>query len=51
MDTHNIKPNINYRKLLEENTLMEKVNKQSRKQTEMRVNKNYITQNIIGIIK
>jgi hypothetical protein len=33
MDTHNIKPNINYRKLLEENTLMEKVNKQTNKQT------------------
>jgi hypothetical protein len=47
MDTHNIKPNINYRKLLEENTLMEKVNKQ----TKMRVNKNYITQYIIRTIK
>jgi hypothetical protein len=33
MDTHNIKPKINYRKLLEENTLMEKVNKQANKQT------------------
>jgi hypothetical protein len=28
MDKHNIKPKINYMKLLEENTLMEKVNKQ-----------------------
>jgi hypothetical protein len=43
MDTHNIKPKINYRKLLEENTLMEKVNKQTSKQTKMRGNKNYIT--------
>jgi cell division protein FtsL len=31
MDTHNIKPNTNYRKLLEENTLMEKVNKRTNK--------------------
>jgi hypothetical protein len=31
MDTHNIKLKINYRKLLEENTLMEKVNKQANK--------------------
>jgi hypothetical protein len=47
MDTHNIKQKINYGKLLEENTLMEKVNKQTSKQTKMRGNKNYITQNII----
>jgi hypothetical protein len=45
MDTHNIKPYINYRKLLEENSLVETVNKQ----TKMRGNKNYITQNIIII--
>jgi hypothetical protein len=32
MDKHNIKPKMNYRKLLEENTLMEKVNKQTNKQ-------------------
>jgi hypothetical protein len=51
MDTHNIKPHINYRKLLEENTLMEKVNKQTSKRTKMRVNKNYITQYIISTIK
>jgi hypothetical protein len=31
MDKHNIKSKINYRKLLEENTLMEKVNKQTNK--------------------
>jgi hypothetical protein len=31
MDTHNIKPYINYRKLLEENTLMETLNKQTNK--------------------
>jgi hypothetical protein len=51
MDTYNIKPHINYRKLLEENTLMEKVSKQTTKQTKMRVNKNYITQYIIRTIK
>jgi hypothetical protein len=33
MDKHNIKPKINYRKLLEEIALMEKVNKQTSKQT------------------
>jgi hypothetical protein len=32
MDKHNIKSKINYRKLVEENTLMEK-NKQINKQT------------------
>jgi hypothetical protein len=42
MDKHNIKPKKNYRKLMEENTLMEKVNKQ----TKLRGNKNYVTQNI-----
>jgi hypothetical protein len=31
MDTHYIKPKINYRKLLKDNTLMEKVNKQTNK--------------------
>jgi hypothetical protein len=31
MDTHNIKPKINYSKLLEENKLMEKVNTQTNK--------------------
>jgi hypothetical protein len=41
MDTHNLKPNINYRKLLEE------VNKQASNKG----NKNYITQNIIIIMK
>jgi hypothetical protein len=46
MDKHNIKPKINYRKVLEESTLMEKVNKQTTKQTKMRGNKNYIAQNI-----
>jgi hypothetical protein len=51
MDTHSIKPHINYRKFLEENTLMEKVKKQTSKQTKMRVNKNYITQYIIRTIK
>jgi hypothetical protein len=51
IDTHNIKPKINYRKLLEENALMVKVNKQTSKQIKMRVNKNYITQYIIRIIK
>jgi hypothetical protein len=50
MDTHNIKPKINYMKLLDENTLIEKVNKQTSKQTKVRGNKNYITQNIIIII-
>jgi hypothetical protein len=50
MDTHNIKPKKNYRKLLEENTLMEKVNKETSKQTKMRSNKNYITKNTIIII-
>jgi hypothetical protein len=39
-----------YRKFLEENTLMENVNKQTSKHTKMRGNKNYITQNIIIII-
>jgi hypothetical protein len=29
MDKHNMKPKINYKKLLEESTLMEKVNKQT----------------------
>jgi hypothetical protein len=32
MDKHNIKPKINYRKLLEETTLMER-SKQTNKQT------------------
>jgi hypothetical protein len=32
MDKHNMKPKINYRKLLEENTLMER-SKQTNKQT------------------
>jgi hypothetical protein len=50
MDTQ-YKAKINYRKLLEENTLMEKVKKQTSKRTKMRGNKNYITQNIIRIIK
>jgi hypothetical protein len=49
MDTQNIKPKINYRKVLEENTLKEKVIKQIRKETKMRGNKNYITQSIIII--
>jgi hypothetical protein len=50
MDKHNIKPRINYRKLLEENTLMER-SKQTNKQTnKMRGNKNYITQNIRIVI-
>jgi hypothetical protein len=46
MDKHRIKPKINYRKLLEENTLMENVNKETSKQTKVRGNKNCIPQNI-----
>jgi hypothetical protein len=41
MDKHNIKPKINYRKLLEE-----KHTNGEGKQTKMRGNKNYMTQNI-----
>jgi hypothetical protein len=40
MDKRNIKPNINYRKLLDE----KHINGES-KQTKMRGKKNYITQN------
>jgi hypothetical protein len=50
MDKHNIKPRINYRKLLEENTLMERC-KQTNKQTNIRGDKNYITQNIRTVNK
>jgi hypothetical protein len=46
MDKQNIKPKINYRKLLEEKHINGEVNKQTSKQTKMRGNKNYITQNI-----
>jgi hypothetical protein len=45
MDKHNIKPKINYRKLLEEKHINVE-SKQTSKQTQMRGNKNYITQNI-----
>jgi outer membrane receptor for Fe3+-dicitrate len=47
MDKHNIKPKINYRK---KNTLMEKVNKQTIKQTKMIGNKNYITLREMALI-
>jgi hypothetical protein len=45
MDKHNINSKINYRKLLEQNILMEKVNKQ----TKMRGNKIYITHKTSGM--
>jgi hypothetical protein len=45
MDKHNIKPKINYRKLLEEKHINGE-SKQTNKQTKMRGNKNYIKQNI-----
>jgi hypothetical protein len=41
VNKHNFKSRINYRKVLEENTLME-----NSKQTKLRGNKNYVTQNI-----
>jgi hypothetical protein len=41
MDKHNIKPEINYRKLLEEKDINGE-SKQTGKQTNMRGNKNYI---------
>jgi hypothetical protein len=48
MDTHNIKPKVNYKKLLEEKHSNGE-NKQTSKLAKMRGNKNYITQNIRSV--
>jgi hypothetical protein len=45
MDKHNIKPKINYKKLLEEKHINGE-SKQTSNQTKMRGDKTYITQNI-----